>query len=186
MKDTFLTRLLLSMVLLFSSCLSADDGNLEFKVKAGYLYNFTKFVTWPEIKSPTFNLCLLGRDPFGDVIGPIEEKSAFARPIKLIRLGEMEIISNSSPLAECHIVYASNAGNLKTVFANMKPSLNITGILVVGSGEDFTAVGGMIGFVNRDGRIKLQINMHAIKQTGLKLSAKLLEIAELVKDGSDD
>ncbi len=88
MKDTFLIRTLLGAALLFSSCLAADDGNLEYKVKAGYLYNFTKFVTWPESKSPTFNLCLLGSDPFGDAIDPIEEKSAFARPIKVIRLDE--------------------------------------------------------------------------------------------------
>ena len=186
MKDTFLIRTLLGTALLFSSSLAADDGDLEYKVKAGYLYNFTKFVTWPEIKGPTFNLCLLGSDPFGKVIDPIEEKSAFARPIKVIRLDEAGFNSDSTSIAGCHIVYVSNANNLKTVFGKMKPYPNNTGILLVGSGEEFTAAGGMVGLINRDGRIKLQINLQAIKQTGLKISAKLLEIAELIKDESHD
>jgi YfiR/HmsC-like len=55
-----------------------------------------------------------------------------------------------------------------------------------GSGEEFAAAGGMIAFVNREGRIKLQINQDAVRQSGLKISAKLLEIAELVEGQSND
>ncbi len=68
----------------------------------------------------------------------------------------------------------------------MKPFPNNMGVLLVGSGEEFTAAGGIVGFINRNGRIKLQINLQAIKQTGLKISAKLLEIAELIKDENHD
>jgi hypothetical protein len=56
----------------------------------------------------------------------------------------------------------------------------------VGESEQFIEQGGMIGFVNKQGKIKLQINLKTIKQSGLKVSAKLLEVAELVKGDNND
>jgi YfiR/HmsC-like len=187
MKDTCLIRILLSLAMLFSICLAiADDANLEFKIKAGYLYNFTKFITWPESNDSTFNLCLLGNDPFGGIIEPIEKKSAFAKPIRIIRLDETGFLSGSDLKSDCHILYVSNSNNPKTVFEKIQANPNKGGTLVVGEGENFAAKGGMIGFVRRDSKIKLQINLQSVKQTHLKISAKLLEIAELVKESSYD
>jgi hypothetical protein len=185
MKETFLTKISLCLALVFSGSLAADAG-LEYKIKAGYLYNFTKFITWPETKSPTFNLCLLGNDPFGSVIEPIEKKSAFDRPIKLIRLSEAALLAATNWNAECHILYLNSFNKQKAVFTKIQANPNKAGILVVGEGDGFAADGGMIGFVNRDGRIKLQINPQSVKQTDLKVSAKLLEIAELIKEGKHD
>jgi hypothetical protein len=179
MKDTFLTRTLLCLALLLPDCLSADDENLEFKIKAGYLYNFTKFIAWPKINSATFNLCIMGTDPFGADIDPIEKKSAFARPIKILRLDEADFLSASNLKTDCHILYVSGTNNLNLVFEKIQASPYKHKILVVGESEAFAAEGGMIGFVKRDSKIKLQINLQSVKQTGLKISAKLLEIAEL-------
>lgn len=186
MKDTFLTRILLALALLFSSALAAQDDNLEYKVKAGYLYNFTKFITWPDLKAPSFNLCLVGQDPFGTVIIPIETKTAFAKPIKVIRLDDAGMQSKVGSIADCQILYIDSANALKKALATIKSDAQNTGILLVGSGEEFAAAGGMIAFVNREGRIKLQINQDAVRQSGLKISAKLLEIAELVEGQSND
>jgi len=49
-----------------------DDMAGEYLVKAAFLYNFAKFVEWPEEafyddRSP-LTLCILGEDPFG--LGP--------------------------------------------------------------------------------------------------------------------
>lgn len=186
MKDTFLTTTLLWLTLLFPGCLVADDGNLEDKIKAGYLYNFTKFVTWPEIKGTDFNLCLLSNDPFGVVIGPIEKKSAFTLPIKVIKLDEAKDIQNSILKSNCQILYVGSGNGQKTDFERIKGSLQKMATLIVGEGEEFAAEGGMIGFANRDGKIKLKINLEAAKLAGLKISAKLLEVAELIKEENHD
>lgn len=186
MKVTFLTRTLLCLTLLLSDCLCADDENLEFKIKAGYLYNFTKFITWPKINSATFNLCIIGADPFGADIDPIEKKSAFSLPIKILRLDEADFLSAPNVKAVCHIFYVSATDNLKIIFEKIQAYPYKHKILVVGESEAFAAEGGMIGFVKRDSQIKLQINLQSVQQTDLKISAKLLEIAELIKEDSHD
>ena len=86
-------------LLFFSHILFADDSGVEYKIKAGYIYNFTKFITWPEDDAATFNLCLLGEDPFDILIDPIEKRVAHGKPIKVFRLDELDMGH------QCHILY---------------------------------------------------------------------------------
>ncbi|MEQ1528838.1 MAG: YfiR family protein [Methylococcales bacterium] len=159
---------------------SADDSaNVEYKVKAGYLYNFTKFVTWPVDNNPTFNICILGENPFGHLIDPIEEKTAFDRPIKLHKL------KTFSTNYHCHILYVPSSIQSNIDLSNALVIHEENSILSVGEHPSFIDQGGMICFVNRDGKIKLQININKLKQSELKISAKLLEVAELIGGDND-
>jgi hypothetical protein len=180
MKIVSLSGVFFFMAVLLSQQAIADDANVEYKVKAGYLYNFTKFITWPEDKSETFNLCIVGEDPFGDLIGPIEQRTAFGRPIKLFRF------NGFNKEQRCHILFVSASvkdnSSLKNILAIQETNKSLT----VGESKEFAAQGGMIGFVNRQGNIKLQINLKVLQQSDLKISAKLLEVAELVGEESND
>ena len=162
--------------LLFSQLLCADDSSVEYKIKAGYLYNFTKFITWPVNNAETFNLCILGDDPFVELIDPIEQRSVMGRPIKVFRFGSLRSMDKEP---HCHILFVSPS------IKNM-PVRNFDNTLVVGESGEFIEQGGMIGFVNKQGKIKLQINLKAINQSGLKVSAKLLEVADIVKGANND
>ncbi len=147
----------------------AEEESVEYKIKAGYLYNFTKCITWQENASATFNLCLLGDDPFGSLIDPIEQRTASDRPIKLIRMAK-----SFSKDPHCHILFIGASVSL--------PKPIPPNVLTVSEQQDFALKGGVIGFINKDGRIKLQINLEAVKQSGLKISAKLLEVAEIIAE----
>jgi hypothetical protein len=138
----------------------------EYKIKAGYLFNFTKFITWSQINSPTFNICLLGDDPFGELINPIEQHTAFNLPIRLFRLNA------TNKDTHCHIVYVGAGANVK--------SIKTSNTLTVGEDSKFINQGGMIAFVAQDDKIKLQINLKLAQQSGLKISAKLLEVSTIV------
>src|SRR6266850_7125424 len=57
-----------AVTLAVASNLSAQAPKAtEYQVKAAYLANFSKFVEWPAkvAKSESFNICVLGQDPFG-------------------------------------------------------------------------------------------------------------------------
>ena len=166
------TRLLLAALLLFTHNLAAEEGNtLEYKVKAGYLYNFTKFVFWVKDESPTFNLCIVGNDPFGLLINPIEQQKTSGRAIKLIRSNHF----SNSP--HCHLIYlAKNAPNIG----------NANNSLLVCEEADFTKKHCMIGFKNADDKIRLEINVPLLTKNHLKISAKLLEVAQTVIQGDSN
>ncbi len=158
----------------FGAVVEAGQHNLEYKIKAAYLYNFTKFITWPEQHSDTFNICILGTDPFGGLLTPLEEKNAQGKPIRLYRFQSI------GQIKQCHILYFGHENNQHHQINALQ-----TDILTISSQPFFARKGGMIGFVIRNGKIKLQINLPALKRNGFKISAKLLEVAELV-EGQDD
>lgn len=165
----------------FSSLVSANQPALEYKVKAAYLYNFTKFIAWPAKNSDFFGICILGPDPFGPLLKPLEQRTALGKPIRIMRLDSI------TDLSRCDILYIDNERSLDAVRKN--PSLtavlardDIKGVLTVSSEPFFARRRGMVGFVIKDGRIKLQLNLVVLKKNNMKVSAKLMEIAELIED----
>ncbi|MBL6986580.1 MAG: YfiR family protein [Methylobacter sp.] len=180
MKIAYLTGVLFGLALLLSQQVIANDADVEYKVKAGYLYNFTKFISWPDDDSETFNICIVGEDPFGNLIDPIERRSAFGRPIKLFRFNSLNIDLH------CHILFFSASIEENLLNKDILNILDANKSLTVGESKEFATQNGMIGFVNRAGKIKLQINLKTLQQSDLKISAKLLEVAELIDGDSHD
>ncbi|MGY6277322.1 YfiR family protein [Methylomonas sp. MgM2] len=162
----------IALLLTLSFGITYASENLEYKIKAAYLYNFTKFISWPDKNTTTFNICIVGQDPFQNLLDSLETKTAQGKPIRVFRY------SDAKQTADCHIVYfdTSPAPANTLVF----------GSLTVSSQPSFAESGGMIGFVLENGKVKLQINLKALKQNGLGISAKLIEVATLVEgDGNE-
>ncbi|MGR8930403.1 MAG: YfiR family protein [Gammaproteobacteria bacterium] len=152
---------------------SQADDSLEYKIKAAYLYNFTKFITWPEKDSATFNLCIIRDDPFQNLLDSLENKTALDKPIRVFRYTDI------GQAKDCHIIYID-----RERLALSGPQT--TGSLTVSSRPDFAESGGMIGFVLEDEKVKLHINLKALKQSGLGISAKLIEVATLIEGNGHD
>jgi hypothetical protein len=186
---SFLSRLVLRRAAIYTKwailsycCLNtshADEHNLEYKVKAAYLYNFTKFITWPQKDNPTFNICIIGNNPFGDLLKTLETKTVSDKPIRL------QYLETGKQAKDCQMVYVEKT--------EQRNELALSGVLVVGSLSKaltvssqpfFAENGGMIGFVLDDEKVRLHINLKALKQSGLSISAKLIEVSTLV-EGSE-
>jgi len=166
--------------LLFFSQLNAEENSIEYKIKAGYLYNFTKFITWPENELETFNLCILGKDPFGPILNPIEKRSVKGKPIRLSR------IQRADETKHCHIVYISSLSKAQISTLGILTIKSVLAKLTVGESKQFTRQGGMISFFQRDGKVKLRINLPSLRKSGLEISAKLLEVAEIYEGEQND
>ncbi len=170
----FFRASIFSLVFILFTHSSLAGASVEYKIKAAYIYNFTKFVTWPKTESDTFNLCILGKEPFGTLLNSIESRTAFGLPIKLIRLKHFDASK------QCHILFLGDA-----IRKDVRESITSAGILTVSEEKQFAKHGGMIGFVVKNGKVKLQINLVRAKQAGLEISAKLLEISEIIKGNGD-
>lgn len=168
--------LLLSSLLLLGSNARASEFD-EYAVKAAYLYNFAKFVEWPPgafaSEEAPLLICIAGDNPFGTALASLSGKTVHAHPV------EVRHIPMATHLDPCHIVYLSQAeqGRFKTILAKL---MHLS-ILTVSDINDFAQVGGMIGLVEADQRVRFNINLTATRQANLKLSSQLLKLATIVE-----
>lgn len=154
---------------------AADEQSAENRVKAAFLFNFTKFVEWPPTAFSTdqspFSICILGADPFGGVLDQIVEgESVNGRKLAVDRLERPP-----APKA-CQVVYLSRSEKgVPRILAGMGP-----GVLTVGEGDSFLREGGMIAFVVENRRVRFDVNATVAGSALLKISSRLLNVARLV------
>lgn len=155
----------------------ANDTSLEYRVKAGFLFNFAKFVRWPEeVLAPGAPL-RIGLLAPPDVCGTIEralaDKSVAGHPLIVERLTEM------ATKAPPHMVFMHRS--ITPVERRLGTLANGHAILVVGETPDFAAEGGLIGFTNRGDTLRFQVNLEAAEHAHLQLSGQLAGLAEIVR-----
>jgi hypothetical protein len=56
-------------------------------------------------------------------------------------------------------------------------------VLTVGEGDDFMAVGGIVRLFAEDNKLRFEISPGAVRRAGLKVSAKLMQLARVYRDG---
>ncbi len=148
----------------------------EYQVKAAYLYNFGKFVNWPDTQAnrPIFNICILGQDPFGaDLDGVLTNATIGGKRASPKR------ITDTSAAQGCQIVFisSSESGKLDRIL----PALDKLHALTVSDMPRFLDHNGMIQFVMDSGRVRFEVNLAAADTAGLGFSSQLLKVASSVK-----
>jgi len=156
-----------------------EDSVDEYKLKAAMLYNLTYFVEWPDSAYPDrhapIQLCILGQDPFASSLtSTIPKETDNGRPVLIRHL------QSDKEIPGCHILYISSSER-KTA-AHIFSALNGSSILTVGEMTQFAAHGGMIQFSLEDQHVRFDINLSAASRAGLKISSKLLALAQIVKN----
>lgn len=168
-----LTVLLAAALAVLAASAEADNHALEYQVKASYLYKFGEFVNWPPstFQSPqsAVNLCVAGKDPFGDVLDLVVAGQQIAgRPISLRRLAIVE----QNP--ECHILYIAGSEQQSVAEALGKVrGENVLTVTESGEGEPR----GIVNFITQDSHVRFDIDESAAEQSGLTISSKLLQLA---------
>ena len=148
----------------------------EYKIKAAFLYNFSRFVTWPEEPGKNegkFKLCTFGGDPFGQLLDALAGKSIHKSSLEINRIGSLDEVR------DCQVVFIStiNGGNLEYVMSSLReqPTLTVSDI------NGFTAHGGIIQFTLVNNKVRFNINLDAANHAGLTISSKLLSLATVVR-----
>jgi hypothetical protein len=150
----------------------------EYPVKAAFLFNFAKFVEWPTdaFKGPDdpIVVCVLGQNPFGSALEDVVQGKTVANRPFVVRA-----VSNSQQAGKCHIVFVTNSERKR--FHPILEELKARSILTVGETDDFIASGGIINFKLKDARVRIEIDARAADRAGLRISSKLLSLAEIVR-----
>lgn len=173
-----LNAALVVLLLLMFTFPSHSQTSRDYNTKAVFLYNFTQFVEWPatayQNAEAPFVIGVLGEDPFGPVLDTIVfEEKVKSHPIVVQRYQNVKDIKN------CHILYISNKESDK--LKEILPALPSKNILTVSDIPDFATMGGIIRFMTKENKVKLQINLSASKEADLSISSKLLQVADIVR-----
>lgn len=149
----------------------------DYDVKAAFLYNFTRFVGWPDgiPASPhPFRLCVVADGAMTSAVQrTMEGESVDGRPTVTL--------SPSSPreARTCQILFVGHSEMERA--APMLTAVRALPVLTVGDGESFIDRGGMIQFVLERGRVRFDVNLAAARRTNLSVSSRLLQVARNVE-----
>lgn len=168
--------ILIAAVFLFGGALAAAAP--EYEVKAAFIYNFTRFIQWPADSGEpgdVLNLCVLGRDPFGDKLDDLEGREVRGRTLKIRRPAGID------ERDDCAIVYISpsHSGDYPRLLDTLSRD---RGVLSVSDIQGFAENGGVIEMYLENSRVRFAINVDAARQAGLEMSSQLLRLARIVEE----
>lgn len=163
---------IISVSMVEASNMNASSNTpLELKVKTSYIYNFTRFVEWPDSSGDKIKICVLGEDNIIRLLKEVINKRS--------ETDKLEVISDfNSDLTDCQIVYISKS--VKNL-VNLLKKLKMHDVLTVSDTDSFVANGGMIGFFNKSGKIHFEVNLKRTNSVNIHLSSKLLGLAKIVE-----
>ena len=156
----------------------AQPSTIEANVKAVFLYNFSKYVTWPAVaigeRSPAeIRICVTADDEFFRLLKTAVQGEAIdGKPLLPVALTGLD------DARRCQILYVGDASTL-----DARAWLNaVRGSQVLTVADGAMPDEPVIGFVRDDNRIRFDINRAAAGRHGLNVSAKLLRLARQVRD----
>jgi len=151
----------------------------EYEIKAAFLYNFAKFIEWPDgtfadDTNATITLCVICQDSFCDILLSLRDKTVKNKKLVVKRCKQVQ------NLEECHILFIGSSESKK--WRQILKAVENRNVLTIGEMEGFSEFGGMINFILVKNKVRFEINVDAAKRAGFKLSSKLLKLANIVSD----
>ncbi|HUW06148.1 MAG TPA: YfiR family protein [Williamwhitmania sp.] len=144
------------------------------KVQAGFIYNFTRYLTWDENSmGDVFVIGVLGNTNTTEILRMLEGNRTIQN-----RQIEIKTYESVGEIGKCLILYIpkERRNSLEVVLA--KIGNNPT--LIICEEEGMAAKGAGINFLMENGRVTFEINPAAIKRQGITIKPQLLALAHKV------
>ena len=173
-----LSALLVGVFVVPASAQGADQD----AVKARMSVLLLDFVRWPDDapdeEASDFLFCSLGDTDIGDYWIQGTPAQVGGRPVRVERRSAIP------GLETCDVLYLGpdEEANLPAVFARVEGE----GVLTISDIPGFAQAGGVVGFFWRGNRPRLAVNPAAAERMGVRVTARLLELAEIVGADQED
>ncbi|MBX7136596.1 MAG: YfiR family protein [Oligoflexia bacterium] len=155
--------------------LYADSTSQEYKLKAAFIYNFIKFIDWPDGSSDSndrrVSVCIFGENPFADSLDQIVASGG----VSGVSVSYYKKIDSG---AKCHIAFVS--GSEKGSIAADLAALQGRSIVTVSDIDNFVEMGGTIQLTLQEGKVRFYINEYSASRERINISSKLLTLAAKV------
>ena len=153
----------------------------EYTLKVAYLYNFTRYITWPEDAWPAgqqgFVIGVIGDNPFGSTLDQLATKKQAQRRRIVIRY--FDTLADYEP---CHMLFVAASTSPEVRAAVIRQTRNQP-VLVIGESAGYAEAGSPVNFVLLpNGTINIEINIDAMNRRRMQTNALLLKLASVVRD----
>jgi len=168
-------------ILITILCLSADyvhmplmqdPNNANTKIKATFIYNFTKYINWPDkYKEGNFVIGVMGTTTFyNDLTALLDKKSVGEQKFEVKSFSGVESVNGM-----CHILYvpAGYSGMLPDILKKLKGKST----LLVTEKAGMAKQGSGINFVIENNKQRFELNKTNIEKYSMKVSSTLASLA---------
>jgi len=161
------------LALLLPPCAAAQTSASEAQVKAAFIINFARFVEWPNSSAAgNLRICVLSKnDPtLQELRRMAENKSIDGRSVQI------RPVTGAADVPNCEMLFVPRSQQKESaeLIHSSAP------ILTISEFGGFVEEGGMLNLVTDNDHVRLQVNPEAAQAVGLKISSRLLAIAQVV------
>ena len=158
-----------------------DAGLIEYRVKAAYLYRFAGYVNWPSTAfvrpDVPLTIAVMGADGLASEL----EQMLSGRTVD-DRTVTVKRIKPADSLTGVNILFVSK--NEAAYLAQLVQSVHTRPILIVTESPGALRQGSVINFTVDEKRVRFEVSLEAAGKSGLKLSSRLLAVAQQVVTGA--
>jgi hypothetical protein len=178
-KSTYRKTLVATVILVllfFCTSTSSRAQDLNYKAYSVYVYNFIKYIEWPDDKkSGEFVIAVVGDSP---VLKELQQLAASKKAN-----GQTIVVRQYKTVEEveaCKILYISNTVKSSAIKVAMERSKTLSALLIT-EREGQARKGAGINFITlEDDTLKFELNKKVIEGNKLKISNTLVSLAVLV------
>ncbi|MBN1764235.1 MAG: YfiR family protein [Sedimentisphaerales bacterium] len=181
--DKYKNRIILVLILALTALLWAEPDSSakrkEYEVKSAFVYNFLKFIDWPEDDSQKgeFTIGIFGKTACESARKVTEGKNIKDRKIVVEQLTREELADVKALQAfQVLFITTDEEVDYKTILDHVKDQT----ILTIGETNGFLEDGGIVNFLLEDKKVRFEINMISAEKANLKVRSKLLRLAKRV------
>lgn len=160
-------------IILGTSISVINSYGQEEKFKALFIYNFTKYIEWPNNNNNDFKIAVIGNNDLVNELNTIASQ-------KKVGTSTINILAakSSSDITNCQIIFIShnNFSELSKLINKAKSN----NILIITESPNSCAQGAALNFVSKSGYLKFEISKSNIENDGLKVSLSLLNLGIVV------
>lgn len=145
----------------------------EHALKAAFLYNFLRFVEWPNGAARAPTVCVVGGEAFAQAVeGALRGKLVDGKEVSVRRLAAPKMAEG------CTLLFVPDAS--LDEWPRLQASLACEPVLAVGESAAFLSAGGSISLFADANRLRFDVNRAAAGCGGLRYSSRLLSLARAV------
>jgi hypothetical protein len=159
------------------ACFSADaftqTAMSAAQARASFLYNCVMFIEWPgTAASGDVTIGVAGDAPVSALMAEMQGRKVNGRTMRV------RTIKAAEDPRDVQVLFIGD--EIREVDSLLARTSNAA-VLTVSERDDFTRRGGVVRLYTEDSRIRFEINMTQAEQAGLRVSAKMLGLAKIVR-----